>query len=47
LTGDGEGSSGEAAVPRWSSPRRNGEGRERWGGKMRTAEARGGVVAYK
>ena len=36
-----------AAVPRWSSPRRNGEGRWRWRGEMRTARARGGVVASK
>ena len=47
LAGDNEESSGEAAIPRRSSPRRNGEGRERWGGEMRTAEARGGVVASK
>jgi len=42
-----EESSGDAAVPRRSSPRRNGEGRERWGGEMRTAGARGGVVVSK
>ena len=47
LAGGGEKSSSDAAVPRRSSPRRNGEGRERWGGEMRTAGARGGVVASK